>query len=301
MFQATPRSVKHHLNTLACVITTLVLGLGVSAGCNLSVELDNYPYITILDGDQQEDLTTLPDMKMPDQDLAEMPGEEMGPKDMPPDMPKPKLGVRLIFTEVMIKTSKRGNSGNSEPGEYIEIANVGDEPAELRRVQIRLDTSTVLVLRVDLGASPDAQEQAQYDAIALLQPGEHFVFVRDDDADFGITQGLPLGSFFEWHWSQPMIALANTTRQLTLAYDRPMGLSFQDVISWSGEDLVDQGTMMADEAYPVTQDVAFMLDERFYSAQGNDSVTAWCLAAEIIPGNTGMRGTPGRSGMCSPN
>jgi len=223
--------------------------------------------------------------------------EEMGAADMPPDMPKPKQGVRLIFTEVMIRTSKRNpSSPNNELGEYIEIANVGDEPAELRRVQIRLDTSMVSVLRIDLGPSPQAQEMEQYDAIDFLAPGEHFVFVKDENDE--ITQGVPLGSFFNWHWAQSSLALANKTRQLTLAYERPMGLSFQDVISWEGDDLVDQGTMMKDETYPVTQDVAFMLDEGAYSAQGNDPTSAWCLAEQIIPGDTGMRGTPGASGMC---
>lgn len=275
---------------------TLAL-IGVS-GCNLGVELERYPYVTLL-ADQQADMRPIPDMA-PDLEPPEMGSKDMTP-DMPPDMSKPKLGVRLIITEVMIKTSKRATSGNNEPGEYIEIANVGDEPAELRRVQLRLDTSNVLVLRIDLGSEPEAQEQAQYDALSVLQPGEHFIFVRDDDEDFGITTDLALGSFFEWHWSQPTLALANTTRALTLAYDKVNGLAFQDVVAWSGEDLIDQDTLMADEAYPVTQDVAFVLDERAYTATGNNPVSAWCLATEIIPGNTGMRGSPGKRSRCPDN
>lgn len=282
-------------------VWVVALGLSVLGGCNLGVDVDQYPYVTIIQeedlGEDLRDMKPAPDMA-PQPDLAvDMPAEDMTP-DLPPDMKPTFRGPRLIFTEVMISTTKRG--ATNEFGEYIEIANIGDEPASLSNVEIRLDTSSATTLKIKLSPTPELKEQQQFDALETIKPGEHFVFVRDDDEDYGITTMLELGYFFEWHYSQAGVGLSNTTRKLTLFYSKNQGLFTQDEISWASGNLEDQKTKEKDPDLGVTENVAFVLDYRAYTDEDNDETKNWCLATELIDAKDQLRGSPGRVSTCPP-
>ena len=287
----------------ATMTTMAAMAAMWASACNLGVDLEQYPY---LHGAPQEDQAR-PDLARPDQPSDMPPGDQgdqgpdLGPDlDMSPDLPDLPLRPRgpwLIFTELMIHTDKR-EVQSVEPGEYIEVANIGDEPALLSRVQIKLDTSMATTLRVTLSGQPSPEEQRQFEAISAIAPGQHFVFVRRDDEDFGITATLSEGQFFQWGWSQPNIALANDKRQLQLLYDRGVGVAVQDTIEWTGRKLLDPATMSGSEDHPVRINQGLMRDSTTYLPAQRRSLQDWCLSSELIPGKTGLQGTPGRPATC---
>lgn len=265
----------HHPNTtiktarnvaLTSVCLCLVWGL---TGCNLAVDVAQYPY-QIITKDMPADT--------PD-DLV----------DVPPDMP-PRTPPKLIFTEVMIQSTK---NGSNEYGEFIEVANIGEMDADPKKIVIRLDTNNQQDISIRQPPSDKAEEQAQFAALKPIKQGEHFVFVRDDDDIYGIMDQTRMGASYEWRWVNISIGLTNNDeRNLTLIYNNEI----HDKVGWDGAWGGADSTM-PETTMSIKEGESFSLNPNNYNETANDDPKAWCYGNTSF-GSRGLKGTPGSQGTC---
>lgn len=280
----------HTRHLLFVLSGTLLLG-----GCNLGINVEDYPYTLTIVEDATEDIPEKPDLvdipkdipKDETPDLVEdMPDME---KDIPEDIPK--VGVKLIFTEVMIQSKKRDSN---EYGEYVEVVNIGDTDADATKIVIRLDTANGKDIKVRLPPSNDPDEQGQFKNLKPIKPGEHFVFVRQDDSNYGVLNAAGVGQGYEWRWTDRTIALTNSgPRKLTLIYD----VAIQDVVGWTEGKWAGDGDMPPSTTLLVEEGVSITLDANSYTAEGNNDPAAWC-AADTVFGNDRHLGSPGGASRC---
>lgn len=272
----------------------LCIAWGIT-GCNLAVDVDQYPYQIIIKDmpadtpeDTKDDIVDMPADLPPDMpDMVDMPDDM---KDMPPDMPPPKP-PKLIFTEVMIQSTK---NGSNEYGEFIEVANIGEMDADPKKIVIRLDTNNQQDISIRQPPGADADEQAQFAALKPIKQGEHFVFVRDDDVAYGVMAETSAGASYEWRWVNISIGLTNNNeRNLTLIYDNVV----HDKVGWNGGAWGGADSTMPEATLTVKEGESFSLNPNSYSETANDDPKAWCYGTNAF-GARNLKGTPGSKGTC---
>lgn len=259
-------------DSTAILIGLVVVLLG-AVGCNLPFDLADYPYPMRID---------VPDEK--DAFISDTPGPniETGP-------PLPQLGPMLVFTELMIRTSPPPNSFQ-ELGEYIEIKNVGDAPADPRRIVIDLVESSERI-SVDRVIDSEA-ERLIVTSLKPVPPGGYFVFVRDDSNHYGITQNLSPGTYYEYGVWNRSIGLPNFTRTLRLLYEVDSFVHEEhDEIGWAQGRLIDlRGE--SGESLQIIEDIAMGVRQGRESAKANSDPANWCY--HVLPFGEGpLYGSPG--------
>jgi hypothetical protein len=200
----------------------LSTGVGVFfalSACHLSIDLEDYPYPLPFES---------PDLGEDAQDA------EISPDS---DVPDPTPGPLLLFSELMIRPSSPPGS-QDELGEYIEIYNAGDVPIDPRDLVIELRETNDRIYVDRLVASPE--EEAVVAGLRDIQPGEFFVFLREDHPHYQITAQLEEGMYYEygrWHRSIP---LSNSSLTLRLIeFHGEFRFRIHHEIGWRDGFLVD--------------------------------------------------------------
>ncbi|MFU8805010.1 MAG: hypothetical protein ACNA8W_14450 [Bradymonadaceae bacterium] len=268
-----PSHLSHRLRGFLILCTALACAMG----CNLPFDLSDYPYPTPIDP---------ADVDTPLQDTSSD-GHGADGEDVPP---APQLGPKLIFTELMIRVSPPPDSFQ-ELGEYIEIKNVGDAPADPRHIVIDLLQSSE---RINVDRIIDSEaERIIVNGLKAVPPGGYFVFVRDDSDYYGITKDLAPGTYYEYGvWNRP-IGLPNFTHTLRLLYEvGPFVHEQHDEVGWEQGHLIDM-TGVSTENLQIHEDIAMGVRNHRESAKANSDPANWCY--HVLPFGEGfLYGSPGR-------
>lgn len=269
-------------------ITAAALAI-LLAGCNLSIDLDDYPYQGIPDAqdasDSVSDVTDTTDSV----DTREVDASDTASDTSDATDTEPSDQPVLIFTEVMPDSSVEG-AGSVEYGEFIEIKNIGEAEADPRRVAIELEDAN---RRIEVDPFPsDAEEQTVLDELQPIQPGDYFVFVRQDSDYYRITTDLEAGTFYEYGRWNEQVPLANTERKLTLFYRRSeFDAVVTDRLEWVSRSLIDP-SLETPATREIREDVALGVQEVSESQTGNNSPSNWCYHADTIEGSP-VKASPG--------
>ncbi len=259
---------------LSALLTVCLLA--AAAGCNLTLDVEEYPYRAAGDVDGQTDATVAdaePDAADTTDSADAADGTDGPDADSKPGEP------HLIFTEVMPDVSTPPET-SVELGEYIEVKNVGTAPADPRRIIIQLAGSN---RRIQVDAFPtDPEERRVFEALEPIEPGGYFVFVREDHDYYGLTDDLPPGSFYEYGRWFDAVPLSNSSRRLQLAYRAAeFELEAHDAIEWASSKLIDpNGDSTA--TLPVREDVAWGVHPDHEDPASNDDPAHWCYHADTV-------------------
>lgn len=236
-------------------------------------DLDSYPYPVALPDDlnQNEAVDEDGDADEPDEEVL-------------------REGPRLLITEVMIRPSPPPHS-HVELGEYIEVKNVGDEPIHPRDIVIEVLETNDRIYIDRLITSPEEEEAVS--SIGLLYPGEYFLFLREDDPFYGITDVLAAGTYYEygrWHRS---ISLSNFSRTLRLLEIKPnFTFEIHHEIGWRQGFLSD-----LEEISPIRldirEDIAFGLRRGVEDPEAVGDPANWCYHLQRFSDGP-LVGSPGR-------
>ena len=303
----------HHLARY----TPLTLILLVTTGCNLTLDLDDHPYqggaLTLPDSpadleppvDLPPDVPDVPDLDAPhdldtSDDAPDAPDDTPLDVDMDVDMDVEEMPVgapQLIFTELLVDAS-----GGDESGEYFEITNIGDAPAQVSLISITLvnadSGASITSLTIPQAGNGQPGHQEALDALLPIAPGGRFVFVKEDAGEFGIVALATAAAVYEhkrWE-SGSQLALSNGAyRQLRMAYRGVV----HDTISWEGGGLKHP----EEDTLPRLSGVenrAFELRADAYDAPDRRDPALWCLSDAPVPNSAeGLHGTPGQPpGQC---
>lgn len=253
----------------------LVLGLSLTwgNGCNLAIDLDDYPY-TALSPDSDLPADTGADAPAEDTELADTP-------DAPPGQPV------LAFSELMIRVEPPPGE-SQELGEYVEIVNLGDAPIDPRGVVIEiLETNE----RIEIDRLLDSpKERAVVEALEPIAPGERFLFYRRANDHYVIEEVLdPAASYEYGRWSRP-VGLSNFTRSMRLIeLQGEFGFVIHDEVAWREGALVDPAGEIG-AGRELRENVAFGL--RPGERSGREP-TAWCYHRELLSEGP-LFGSPGQ-------
>jgi hypothetical protein len=269
---------------------TVCLLFVAASGCNLTLDLEDYPYegrgdVEDAASDTIEPTDTSDAADSHTEDARDTAGDTFDATDVPPEE-RPTL----IFTEVMPDSSVEGGAGSVEYGEFIEVKNVGTVPADPRRIVIELEDAN---RRITVDPFPaDEREQQVLDGLQPIQPGEYFVFVRQDSDYYNITAGLEEGTFYEYGRWNEQIPLSNSERSLTMFYRLSEFEAFvTDKIEWVSRSLIDP-SLQTPTNREIREDVALGVQEISESQSGNDSPANWCYHAETLP-DSPVKASPG--------
>lgn len=266
-------------------LVVLLLGL-VASGCNLNLDLDEYPY-RHRDASLREDAADASDTAPRDAHDAQPDVADTG--DIR-DEEQPQGKPYLIFSELMPDSSTPPEE-NVEYGEYIEVKNVGTAPADPRRIIIQLAGSDRRI-QVDPFPSGERERQA-FDALQPIEPGEYFVFVRQDTDHYRLTDALEAGDFYEYGRWFDAVPLSNSSRRLQLSYrTAEFHLVEHDAIEWAGHSLIDP-TGESSASLAGREDVAWGLHRDFETAAQNNDPANWCYHTEAIA-ETSVHASPGQ-------
>jgi len=246
------------------ILLLSMLACSLSA-CTLTFDLDDFPY-------RGEDAGAV----------------DMGSSDEDMDTPS---GPSLIFTELMINTSTTENP-SQEPGEYIEVHNLGSSPVDPRDIRIDVFNAdrvqpqgTIFIAPSDTTEYPD------------VPSGGFFFFARTDDPTFAISRDLTPGSFYIYDPNGTAnTALGNSgERRLVLSLVEEQVTVELDAVRWKGGDL--QTPAMPDSADPleVVENIAFGLKPSAYGPDDNDDVTNWCYEPDLVNDASPLKGSPNAS------
>ena len=272
------------------LLVTLLLLLAAS-GCNLTLDLGEYPYqggpdVEDVSTDSLDSIDGADTMDMSSDDVFDAQQDTFDATDVEPeDRPV------LIFTEVMPDSSVEGGASSVEYGEFVEIKNIGKVPADPRRIIIEFEDAD---RRIAVDPFPsDEREQQVLDELQPIEPGEYFVFVRKDTDYYRITEGLEAGTFYEYgRWNNEQLPLSNSERTLTLFYRFSDFEAFvTDKIEWVSRSLIDP-SLQTPTNREIREDVALGVQEISESQSGNDSPANWCYHAETLP-DSPVKASPG--------
>lgn len=247
----------------------LIFLLLLSTGCNLSIDVEDHPYPDAIISDP-EDAGNPPDARAPDTG--------------------PTQGPILLITELMIRPTPPPDF-SQELGEYIEIYNAGDEAIDPRDLVIEL-LETNDRIEVDRFVS-SPEEEAVVAGLQPIEPGEFFVFLREDDPSYQITDSLEEGSYYEYgRWQRP-ISLTNFSRTLRLVEIRgEFQFHIHHQLAWRQGHLTD-----LDEIFPteldIRQDIAFGLRPSITTAEEARDPANWCYHLQTFSSGP-LLGSPGR-------
>ncbi len=263
------------------------------SGCNLGLDLDEFPYQgpLIINFDAGNDTQAPPTdggdvtVDLPDeQDISD-----------PPDLPQGE--PQLVITELLINTSQTSSGITGEVGEYVEIKNIGGGPADPRAISFsieNIDTASQSLISIPF---PSSSEQVRiYGELKDIQPGEYFVFIRYQTDEVPLSDILETGTFFDWGRYGQDASLANGgERLLELKYFDGVELQEFDRVRWNNGTLVNElGAETVDR--PLDEDVALSVVVGEETPSGNDAPENWCQETTTLAGNT--KGTPGESAAC---
>jgi hypothetical protein len=255
----------------------------VAGGCNLNLDLDEHPYrdrdsALIADATDTavEDArdTTEPDATT---DTAVVDVADGG--DDAIDTAKPSGKPYLIFTELMPDSSSPPED-STEYGEYLEIKNVGTAPADPRRIIIQLSGSD---RRIQVDPFPAGDEEREvFEGLQLIEPGEYFVFVRQDDPHYKLTNRLDDGTFYEYGRWFDAVPLSNSSRRLQLSYRASeFNLVAHDAVEWASHRLIDP-TGDSNATLAGREDIAWGVHPDFEDATGNNDPANWCFHVDAL-------------------
>jgi hypothetical protein len=278
MYPAIP-SIPAHLLVVAA------LSLVSVGGCNLHLDVDQYPYQnrsdTALFEDARDDTSTdVSDTDVPDSstdaaiDASDSSEHDISDSSDAGDTQTPTGKPFLIFTELMPDSSTPPEIG-TEYGEYIEVKNIGTAPADPRRIFIQLSGSDRRI-KVDPFPSGDV-EQEVFDGLQLIEPGDYFVFVRQDDPHYNLTTRLDDGTYYEYGRWFDDVPLSNSSRRLQLSYRASeFDLIHHDAVEWAVNSLIDP-TGTSNVTLNIREDVAWGVRPDFEDASANDDPAHWCF------------------------
>lgn len=254
------------------------------AGCNLSEPADNYAY-------QGPFLIISTDQGTPPGDVSDT-GDMGSPEDM-----KPAGSPELVFTELMVQTSV-SQPGLGERGEYIEIKNVGEGPADPTKIVMILADPAApqqATGRIVVGPPGTPEEIDVVSSLASIQPGEYFVFVRFEIPEIPVSAVVGPGRSYDYGRFASGPALPNDARQIELRYNQSGMIETFDTVRWEGGQLVAPDGESQGPAIEV--DTALGVDSDSETPDGNDDPKAWCPHSEMIQGGSAL-GSPGAPVDC---
>ncbi|QDG50660.1 lamin tail domain-containing protein [Persicimonas caeni] len=279
------------MSNVVPTLAVLLLGL-VASGCNLAVDVDEYPYRGRGDAflvEDTTDTTDITDTSVQDGGDTSDTADTIDPQDITDEKP-PSGKPFLIFTELMPDSSMPPDE-STEYGEFIEVKNIGTAPADPRRIIIQLGGSERRI-QVDPFPSDDAEREV-FDNLQWIEPGEYFVFVREDRDYYKLTAELEAGTFYEYGRWFDAVPLSNSSRRLQLSYKAAeFHLVEHDAIEWAGGRLIDP-TGESIETLGSQEDVAWGLHRDFEDAQENNDPTNWCFHVTPLTDSPVMA-SPGR-------
>lgn len=251
-------------------------------GCNLSEPAGNFefqgPFIVIW-----TDAARPPDAGGPDG----------GGPDLPPPAPP-----ELVITEVLIETTYN-QTGIGELGEYVEIKNVGEGPADPRNISLVIVDPSMpngVSTRIQVGRPSTPEEVQVVSALQPIRPGEYFVFVRYELADALIGPETGAGLFYDYGRYASGPSLPNDAdRVLELRYTSGLDIQTFDAIRWRAGEILPLEGDGPGLLYP--ENVAIGVRKDAEDSESNDSPDNWCLSGVSI-GDGPVRGTPGSVSQC---
>ncbi|TXD35978.1 hypothetical protein FRC98_15010 [Lujinxingia vulgaris] len=251
----------------------LALSIIVSTGCNLAIDLEDYPYRALG-----------PDTDLPVDASADASAEDTDVDDTP-DAPAGQPA--LAFSELMIRVEPPPGE-SQELGEYVEIVNVGDAPIDPRGVVIEiLETNE----RIEIDRLLDSpKERAVVEALEPIGPGEHFLFYRRASDHYVLDQVLdPTASYEYGRWGRP-VGLSNFSRSMRLIQlEGEFGFVIHDEVAWREGALVDPNGETG-TGRELRENVAFGLRP---GQQSGREPTAWCYHRELLSEGP-LFGSPGQ-------
>lgn len=263
--------------THARTIAAAALLLATQSGCLLAEPADTYPFAPVLAFDPT--------------DVGNDSGLEA---DVPP--PKPPL---LVFTEVLLDAPSI-DLIVTERGEYIEIKNIGEGPADPRQI-------TMILSDVDGGAPParievvpgfTADEKAAVAALKPIMPNQYFVFIRYEVPEVApISDHVLPGAIYDFgrYASGPTLPHQTAaSRRLELGYRYKNGdTETFDTIRWEGHDFIaPEGD---GEAVLYGEGQALGVDSSAEDPVLNDDPKKWCVPPNLVGA---VNGTPGEASSC---
>lgn len=262
-------------------IATGSLTVLLSAGCNLSVPASDFPY-------EGPFLVIFTDAGEPPQDAEPAPDVEESPDEEP----------ELLITEVLVHSSS-SELGLGEIGEFIEVRNVGEGPADPRNITLLLvDPSAPggVPARIQVARPTTAEEVKIVSGLQLIEPGEYFVFARYESPAAPISAGLEPGTWYDYGRYASGPTLSNDQpRVLELRYISGIDVVHFDSVRWEGGELRPLDDAGPGLAYP--PDVSIGVRSDAEDVVGNDDPQNWCLSEPFIA-DSEIRGTPGASSVC---
>ena len=267
--------------TIRTHILTAALAGFAAAGCNLSVPASDFPYegpfiVIFTDaGDSPDDVEHAPD------------GDDV--LDEEPE---------LLITEVLVHSSN-SELGFGEIGEFIEVKNIGDGPADPRNITLLLvdpGAPDGVPARIQVARPTTAEEVKIVSGLRPIAPGEHFVFVRYESPTAPISTGLEPGTSYDYGRYASGPTLSNDqARILELRYISGLDVIHFDSVRWEAGELRPLDDVGTGLAYP--PDVSIGVRPDAENAADNDDPQRWCLSEPFIA-DSEFRGTPGASSAC---
>ncbi len=279
-------------HALARRIAIATMASLAATGCQLTFDLEDYPYSPILIiADAEQDADAGPVVEDTGPDVADT-GPDV-PVDMPPDLPEP-TGPKLVFTEFLIDSSFTAEgAGNDETGEFFEVYNAGDEAAMMALVRIDFldpsdqDYSDNWILQVDPNVT--------------LDPGGYFLIHRGDTPTNDFTTNIAAVRRSDVNGG----GLSNDGkfRRANLVY----GVQIEDTLYWNNGDMlqcnIDTDILSCPDEekanIPGSEGSAFYLRDDAEMLRQDGNFATWCKAADVYI--TDLRGSPGvsnPSGIC---
>jgi hypothetical protein len=263
-----------------------------ATGCNLSLDLGQYPYSGQRDAaltDAAADTTVDTDER--DVSTPTDTGDSSDVVDAGDvrDVRKPSGKPYLIFTELM-PDSSAPEGENIEYGEYIEVKNVGTAPADPRRIIIQLSGSERRI-QVDPFPSGDVEREI-FNGLELIEPGDYFVFIRQDAPVYNLTAALDDGTYYEYGRWFEAVPLSNSSRRLQLSY-RPseFQLIAHDAVEWASQSLIDPAGN-SNATLDTQENIAWGVHPDFEGAGTNDDPANWCYHVDLLP-ESDVKASPG--------
>ena len=250
------------------------------AGCNLSEPANHFAF--------QELVVIWTDTDSP---------EDLGPDEAEEDLAPPPP-PNLVITELLIETT-RSQTGLGELGEYIEIKNVGEGPADPRFVSFVIvdpESPDVSVGRIQVARATSQEEVQVVAGLREIAPGDYFVFVRHELPDALMGPETGPGRYYDYGRYAAGPSLPNDfDRVIEVRYADGLQVDTFDRVRWrQGEirPLVGDGPGL-----PYPEDVAIGVRKDAEDSVSNDLPENWCLVSPLI-GEGPIRGTPGAVSQC---
>jgi hypothetical protein len=283
----------HHILTAYGRLLGFVAGLCLLQACNLTIDLDSYPYkgegevddgmppLVDMPGDMPSDMPEPVDMR----DMAEPP--DMGPDMLDMDMEiivdLPSGPPELIFTELLVDAPGM----SAEPGEFFEIYSKGPTSIDLKDLCIQLvnedsmndPDNYVPGIITDLGGQS-----------VVLSPGSYSIFINGAGSDMpamdhpvieALLTDLPDNVNLFYIGAGSGLFSNGGTRALEIVEGSFCEGEVLDRIAWRGA--LHGSVISEDDLSPKVSSasgISWSLQSDGYSAAGNDTTEHWCLAVQ---------------------